>query len=126
MPEPVDLTLLHLVTLWEKVRAPRSAAGRAKTRRCVRRFYELVGNIPAEEVTRAHAVAYRDALEELSWMKPKNATEHLESLHVIFAVAISEGLLDQNPFSGVKVRASVAGLHRATPRLHRRTRASNL
>ena len=57
-------------------------------------------------MTRGH-VAYRDALEDLTWMKPKNATEHLESLHVIFAVAISEGLLDQNPFSGVKVRPSM-------------------
>ncbi len=57
-------------------------------------------------MTRGHAVAYRDALEDLTWMKPKNATEHLESLHVIFAVAMSEGLLDQNPFSGVKVRPS--------------------
>ena len=107
IPKASELTLLHLVALWEKVRAPRSAAGRAKTRRCVRRFHELVGNIPAGEVTRGHAVAYRDALEDLTWMKPKNATEHLESLHVIFAVAISEGLLDQNPFSGVKVRPSV-------------------
>ena len=49
-------------------------------------------------------MAYRDALEALTWMKPKNVTEHLESLHVIFAVAVSEGQLEQNPFSNIKAR----------------------
>ena len=99
-----ELSMSHMVALWEKVRSPRSAAGKAKIRRCVRRFHELVGRVPAREVARSHAVAYRDALEALSWMKSKNVTEHLESLHVIFAVALSEGLLEQNPFSNIKAR----------------------
>lgn len=99
-------SLSDLVALWERVRSPRSAIGRAKARLCVRRFKELVGNLPAREITRADAVAYRDALEGLPGMKPKNIAEHLSRLHVLFSVAMSEGLLDSNPFHKVRARGT--------------------
>ncbi|KAB2938275.1 MAG: hypothetical protein K8F92_16700 [Hyphomicrobium sp.] len=99
-----SLSLLALVELWETVRSPRSPIGRAKVGLCVRRFIDLVGNLPAHEITRAHAVAYRDALEQLPGMKPKNLAEHLSRMHALFAVAMSEGILTANPLDSVKAR----------------------
>lgn len=98
------LTLMQLVELWERVRVPRSEIARSKVRRCVRRFNDLIGHLQVAEVTRAHCVAYRDGLEALPWMSAKNVTEHLNALHVLFAVAMSEGRLDYNPLTGIKAR----------------------
>lgn len=95
-----------LLALWERVRAPRSQIGRAKAKRCVRRFVDLIGNLSIQEVKRADAVAYRDALEALPGMKPKNTAEHLCQMHTLFSVAMSEGMLDANPFHQVRARGS--------------------
>ena len=84
--------LTDLVLLWERVRRPRSQISRAKARLCARRFVELVGNLAIDEIERTHAVAYRDGLEDS--MKSKNVADHLGRLHVLFAVAMSEGLLE--------------------------------
>ena len=97
-----------LVGLWERVRAPRSAISRARSRLCARRFIDLVGNLDAQAVRRADAVAYRDSLENLSRLKPRNVADHLGRLHVLFTVAMSEGLLDANPFQNVRPRHTEA------------------
>ena len=97
-------SLLDLVSLWERVRAPRSAISKAATRLCVRRFVELLGNVRAHDVTRDHAIAYRDALENLWHLKPENIAGHLARMHAMFSVAMSEGLIPGNPFHGVRIR----------------------
>ena len=104
------LTLMQLVELWERVRRARSEIARSKARRCVRRFIDLIGEMRVPDVTRAHCVAYRDALEALPWMKQKNVTEHLNALHVLFAVAMSEGQVDHNPLTSIKARETTTGL----------------
>ena len=95
-------SLLDLVELWERVRAPRSAISKAKTRLCVRRFLELFGDIRSQDVTREHAIAYRDAL--VSRLKPENVAGHLTRMHVLFSVAMGEGLIPTNPFHNVRVQ----------------------
>ena len=98
--------LMDLVLLWEKARRPRSEISRAKARLCARRFIELVGNLSIDAIERTHAVAYRDGLE--GSMKSKNVADHLGRLHVLFAVATSEGLLKGNPFNNVRPRHTAA------------------
>ena len=88
----------------ERIRSPCSYIGPAKTRLCVRRFVEVVGDLEPQEVTRAHVMAYRDALEKLPGMRARNIAEHLGKLHVLFNVALSEGLLTANPAQGIKAR----------------------
>ena len=97
---------MDLVLLWERVRRPRSEISRAKARLCARRFIELVGNLSIDAIERTHAVAFRDGLE--ADMKSKNVADHLGRLHVLFAVAMSEGLLESNPFSNVRPRHTAA------------------
>ena len=101
-PAPLRLGLMDLVLLWEKVRRPRSEISRAKARLCARRFVELVGNLSIDAIERTHAVSYRDRLE--GSMKSKNVADHLGRLHVLFTVAMSEGLLESNPFNNVRPR----------------------
>ena len=87
-------SLVDLVELWERVRAPRSAISKDQTRLCVRRFVELVGDIRSEDVTREHVIAYRDAL--VSRLKPDNIAGHLTRMHGLFSVAMGEGLIPTN------------------------------
>ena len=98
----VGPSLLDLVKLWERVRAPRSAISKNQTRLCVRRFVERFGDIRSEDVTREHAIAYRDAL--VSRLKPENVAGHLTRMHVLFSVAMGEGLIPTNPFHNVRVQ----------------------
>ena len=104
-PNGPTRSLEDLIRLWERVRKPRSPISRAKTRLCARRFAQLWGNIPAQDVTRDHAMAYRDALENLPRMNPENVEGHLTRMHGLFSVAMSEGLISQNPFQNVRVRS---------------------
>jgi len=96
--------LMRLVNLWERRKSPRSQIGLARTKLCVRRFIELVGDVEPQEVTRAHVMAYRDGLESLPGMKSANIAEHLCKIHVLFNLALSEGIVSTNPAYGVKAR----------------------
>jgi hypothetical protein len=82
-----------LVDLWERRKSPRSQIGLARTRLCVRRFVDLVGDLKPHEATRAHVIAYRDELENLPRMKSANIGEHLSKIHVLFNLALSEGIV---------------------------------
>ena len=89
------------------MRLPRSTIRRKKVRLCARRFIDLVGPLAARDVTRREALAYRDALEAFPDMKARNVGDHMGALHVLFAVAVGEDLLESNPFTGVKSRRTV-------------------
>jgi integrase len=97
-------SLMRLVDLWERRKSPRSQIGLARTRLCVRRFIDLVGDLEPHEVTRAHVIAYRDELESLPRMKSDNIAEHLCKVHVLFNLALSEGLVSTNPAHGIRAR----------------------
>jgi hypothetical protein len=96
--------LMRMVDLWERRKSPRSEIGLARTRLCVRRFVELVADLEPHEVTRAHVIAYRDALEDQPRMKSANIAEHLCKIHGLFNLALSEGMVSTNPAHGVRAR----------------------
>ena len=102
---PPCRSLMDLVALGENP-GHEAKLSRAKARLCARRFIELVGNLSIDAIERTHAVAYRDGLE--GSMKSKNVADHLGRLHVLFAVAMSEGLLESNPFYNVRPRHTAA------------------
>ena len=57
-----NVRLEDLLTLWQRVTAPRSRKTVAKTRRAVSRFVEFVGDPPAAEITRTDLIAFRNRL----------------------------------------------------------------
>jgi integrase len=96
--------LMRLVDLWERRKSPRSEIGLARTKLCVRRFVELVGDLEPHAVTRAQVIAYRDELENVPRVKCANVAEHLCKIHGLFNLALSEGIVAMNPAHGVRAR----------------------
>lgn len=98
--EPV---LMTLVRLWIRVKVPRNPKTVEKTTLYVHRFAQLAGDLQPSQVTREHVIRFRDALEERG-MSASNITQHLDKLHTLFNVALSEGIVASNPAHKVKAR----------------------
>ena len=94
--------LFDLVTLHEKTCRDDNTPKRERI--YVRRFVEIVGDLAAPDVTRAHVIAFRDALEAQG-VKPGNVGVHLAKINTLFRVGLSEGIVTSNPADGVKARA---------------------
>ena len=101
--EPQEAALFELCDLWERVRNPRSAKAREKTRLFVRRFVNFAGDLKPREVTRDHAAGFRDKLEK-NGETSTNIQQHLEKLLTLFNVGLSEGVVTANPFHKIKAR----------------------
>lgn len=65
------------------------------------RFVGFVGDLKPRDVTRSHAVQYRDHLKA-SGYSSTNAAQHLDKLHTVFNIALGAELVDTNPFHKVK------------------------
>ena len=104
-----DPRLFDLVTLWQGIAKPRAAKSVDKAKMHVRRFAELVGDHAPRDVTRQQAIAYRDALEKRPGLSAKSVDKHLYGMHRLYTVALSEGVVESNPFSGVKARKGANG-----------------
>gem|GEM_PF-5706390 len=96
-----------LVGVWQRVAQPRAARTVQQMRRRVELFVKAADARRPRDVTREHIMRFRDAVENMS-LSHRTATQYLESIHRLFAVALSEGLVDHNPAAGVRVR-KVAG-----------------
>lgn len=101
--EPEEGALFELCDLWERVRNPRSAKVREKTRLYVRRFIDFSGDLTPREVTRDHAISFRDKLAS-NGETSTNVQQHLDKLQTLFNVGLSEGAVVANPFHKVKAR----------------------
>lgn len=85
----------------------------------VRHFAEKIGDLAPRDVTRAHTTKWRDTLYNLKDArtgkpcKLSTARKYIDSLHALFAVALSYGDVDSNPFSGLTVadRAPIRKFH---------------
>jgi integrase len=102
--EGSDPRLFELVALWQRVAKPRAPKSIDKMKMHVRRFVELIGDHAPRDVTRQHAIDYRDGLEKRAGLSAKSVDKHLYGMHRLYSVALSEGAADLNPFSGVKAR----------------------
>lgn len=91
-----------LVSVWERVAAPRRKKSIDKKHLYLGRFVTVVGDMAPKDVRREHAVKFREAMEKKGESRT-NIKHMLEELHRLFSVALSENLIDANPFSGVKV-----------------------
>lgn len=101
--DPDDGAVFELCDLWERVRNPRSAKVREKTRLYVRRFIAFAGDLKPREVTRDHAISFREHLAEKGETST-NIQQHLDKLQTLFNVGLSEGVVVANPFHKVKAR----------------------
>ncbi|MDP1587514.1 MAG: hypothetical protein Q8M07_07230, partial [Prosthecobacter sp.] len=104
-----DPRLFDLVALWQRVAKPRASKSTDKMKMHVRRFVELIGDHAPRDVTRQHAIDYRDGLEKRSGLSAKSVDKHLYGMLRLYNVALSEGAADQNPFAGVKARKGANG-----------------
>jgi integrase len=67
------------------------------------RFAELVGPVEPRDVKRAHAIKYRDAVAANTRLSFRSKKKQIETLNAMFNLALSDGLVDFNPFHGVKI-----------------------
>lgn len=96
-------SLESLVDVWQRVAQPRNPKTVHKMRLYVRRITDFVGNLEPKDITRAHIAKFRDALEDRSDLSRAAIQQHLNFLHRLFGVALSENLIASNPVQGVKV-----------------------
>lgn len=101
IPPENTVKLASLVDRWETVAAPRSPRTAKRMHLYLRRFVETVGEVPPRSVTAAHARQFRDALAKDPRIK-KSAAKHIHALSRLFNIGVSEGLVDTNPFQGIK------------------------
>lgn len=95
--------LATLIPIWQRVAAPRQSKSIKKKHLYVARLVNVIGDLEPRAVRREHAVKFREAMEKQG--ETRTNTKHmLEELHRLFSVALSENLIDTNPFAGVKAR----------------------
>jgi len=100
-PPQSGTRLATLLDKWEQVAAPRSPRTRPRMELYLGRFTEAVAEMPPKAVTRQHAMEYRDWLATQPGIA-KSTHKHLNALSRLFTVGVSEGLVDFNPFHGIK------------------------
>ncbi len=99
-------SLLTLVDLHEKDAAePPSYKTTEKARLCVRRFIDIVGDIPPADVTRDHVLKFRDHLEANGFSR-LNVAQHLAKLHALFNTALLADIVKFNPAYKTKRKAA--------------------
>lgn len=98
--------LLGIVDVWEKVKPPQNYKTAEKARLYVARFVEVIGDLKPREVTRAHAVRFRDVLHQRGTTSA-SVDAHLAKLNALFNVALGENLVDHNPFQRVRAHKEV-------------------
>jgi len=94
-------SLSDLADKWETERQP-DVKSIAATRRAVRRFGEMVGNILPCNITRSHAVTFKDKLLA-SGQTGVNANKQMTVFNVLLNYAVANGVIEHNPARGVKV-----------------------
>ena len=97
-----DCLLADLIPVWQRVKAKRSPKVVQKMLLFAQRFVAIVGNLSPADVTRAHVMTFRDAIEKA--YSHSNATKHLENIHALFNAAHREGVIATNPAHNVKLR----------------------
>ena len=81
-----------------------SAKGLQRARLYIARFTKVLGRDKAPgDVTQRDVVAWRNAMFDAG-MTHSNQAQHLSKLSGLFAAAVDDGLIDANPFAGVKAK----------------------
>lgn len=93
--------LPQLVGKWAAERNPDTRTISIQNR-VVRRFHDLVGKLPVEQIERRHVVQFKDKLLDLG-QTATNTNKQLTNLSTLLNYAASNLLLPANPASGVKV-----------------------
>jgi site-specific recombinase XerD len=71
----------------------------------INRFNVLHGNLPLDQITKAHMVAYKDSRLK-SGNAPATVTKQLGALSSLFQYSVDNGLLSINVAAGVRVAKS--------------------
>ena len=96
-------TLDVLLDTWRRVAKPKAVHSVDAKARCLKRFKAVVGDMHPRRVTADHAAAFRDDLERAANLGPRTKRKYLEELHALFSVAMSQRLVDTNPFYKIKL-----------------------
>lgn len=93
--------VMTLVPLYEAKAAPRNSLTVEKMKVYARRFEKICGDISPSSITPAHMRKFRDTLEKT--LTPQNVARHLSSLQTMFKIAVSEGVMRDNPARDIRV-----------------------
>ncbi len=94
------LTMLHLVDTWRRITKPRAARSIRRMGDVASSFARAAKKQDARQVTREDVMGFREHLEQQKLTRI-TATNYLQCLHRLFAVAHSEGLIKDNPAAGI-------------------------
>ncbi len=97
------LTMLQLVDTWRRVTQPRAERSVRRLGKVASTFARVVKIKDARQVTRQDVMHFREHLEQMKITRG-TATNYLQGLHRLFAVAHSEGLITDNPAAGILMR----------------------
>ncbi len=95
--------ITDLVEVWKKHVNPKSSASTLRMLNCAREFGRVTGVRQVNDVTRQHVLQFRDVIERRNYARG-TALGYLQCCHRLFSVAASEGLLSDNPFSGIHLQ----------------------
>ncbi|MEF9406685.1 MULTISPECIES: hypothetical protein [Ralstonia solanacearum species complex] len=90
-----------VVDAWAKERQPEPQTVQIADK-VVRRFYEHVGPVPVQDMTRTHVLQFKDALLA-SGQTATNTNKQLTILGTLLGFAVNNGMADTNAAQGVKV-----------------------
>lgn len=104
LKRPADTAAVDaLVDTWLSVSAIRSPSSVEKKRRCLAFFVQVVGVVEPRDITREHAMKFRDAVEARTDLKSSTKSAYLYDLHRLLECALSKGQVDFNAAHGIKV-----------------------
>lgn len=100
-PLRTSVRLTAVVDAWAKERQPEPQTVQIADK-VVRRFYEHVGPVPVQDMTRTHVLQFKDALLA-SGQTATNTNKQLTILGTLLGFAVNNGMADTNAAQGVKV-----------------------
>lgn len=92
-----------LLDVWRDRTRPRSAGTVAKARLWLDRFADYTGGKDLDEITREDARGFRNFAEASTDWTRETAREGMSKLNVMFQHGTDAGLVDFNPFEGLRV-----------------------
>lgn len=106
-------TLEALATYW-KTQGEKRSRTEGEADSTIRRFRNVVGDLPASQIGKRHIVTFKDALLA-DGLAPATVRKALNLLGAIFETAVNNEKLSANPVRGVKVPAAAVSRKARVP-----------
>lgn len=107
-------SLDKLVDYWKQDGSHSNVRTLEKAELVVRRFKEIVGDLPIQAITKKQCIAFRDAIRA-SGKTISTTNDHSDKLRALFAVAKTRDLIQQNPAEGLTLKDPIPAKEKRMP-----------